>query len=501
MSKVRRNILYNLIGQLLLLLLGFASARYIYRGLGKDVLGILYFAITLNNVIAGILELGLGATAVKEIAANVESDDGYTRRLIRVGALYFWCGFGLVALVLVLSAPWIADGWLQIETLGRDDAVLMLQILSPAVFLAFPRTFYTSVFRGLQRMGTTNLIDVSVVAIQQLGVVALIQAGLNLYPVVLWIASVYALRVLVYQVILARTYSWRILLPLYDQAVVARNASFVRQMAGMSALGFIVAQGDKLVISKLLPVAHMGWYSFAYGVVCKGTQLTTAVTTAIFPRFSELVESGDREALLKTYHRTQSLLRQGLAPVFAALPFFVPSVFAQVLDAEAVAELWLPTTLLALGYYMQGTCVTPHFLALAQNRPDIGVRQTAYALFLVFPVTITLIAWLGLTGAAMGWVGYQLWAYAYGVRRVYSECLSLAPSQFYRQVGLSLLLMGGCYGGVFVGLWQTVGFAFPWAVLGYLAGTLLYTAMVWLVGGEYAREGLRTALAYVRRRP
>jgi len=45
MSKLTKNIIFNLIGQSILLVLGFVAVRYIYRGLGEDALGIICFAL------------------------------------------------------------------------------------------------------------------------------------------------------------------------------------------------------------------------------------------------------------------------------------------------------------------------------------------------------------------------------------------------------------------------------------------------------------------------
>jgi len=498
LSKLRRNILYNLSGQLLLVILGFASARYIYRGLGGDVLGIIYFVMMLNNVLAGVLELGLGATVVKEVAAHSAADDAYTRRIIRVGALYFWVGFAVVAGLQVLAAPWIVDVWLQLEELPRDDSVAMMRILGPMVFLAFPKTFYTCVFRGLQRMGITNVIDVSAIAAQQLGVVLLIASDQTLYPVVLWIALTYVLRVAAYLVALGRTYSWRTLLPAYDAEVVSRNASFVRQMAGMSVLGLLQGQGDKLVISKLLPMSYTGWYGFAYGTVGKGTKVTGAIASAVFPRLSEMARAGDPHALRDFYVGVQTLMALGLVPVFAAIPFAARPLFVHVLDTVAMTALWWPTSLLALGFYMQGTVMTPHFLALAVERPDIALKQGIYGFFTVLPLTVALIAWLGLTGAALGWLAYQVLAYSYAVRRIYAECLQISPWRFYREIGQSLSMALVTYGAAFAGLWYTVGFSIPWAAAGFTSGSLLYLGLVWLLGGEHARQELKGVLRRLR---
>ena len=46
MSRLSKNIVYNALGQVLLLVLSFVAVKYVFRRLGADALGIIYFTIT-----------------------------------------------------------------------------------------------------------------------------------------------------------------------------------------------------------------------------------------------------------------------------------------------------------------------------------------------------------------------------------------------------------------------------------------------------------------------
>ena len=62
MSRLSKNIIYNLCGQGLLLILGFVAVKYIFKQLGEDVLGIIFFAAIMNIVLVAVLKLGISAT-------------------------------------------------------------------------------------------------------------------------------------------------------------------------------------------------------------------------------------------------------------------------------------------------------------------------------------------------------------------------------------------------------------------------------------------------------
>ncbi len=102
---------------------------------------------------------------------------------------------------------------------------------------------------------------------------------------------------------------------------------------------------------------------------------------------------------MSQYRKLQDLLCFGIVPVFAAIPFAVLPLFSYILNEEAAHLLLLPTTLLCVGFYMNGTMTVSHAFSLAVGKPGISARQNFYALFTVLPVTALLIYYLGLTGA------------------------------------------------------------------------------------------------------
>ena len=88
MSRLTRNIIYNLAGQTLLVGLGFIAVRYVFKQLGADALGILFFAQTISIVLCAIMEMGLGSTTVREVSAHLNVEPGYVHRFLRTGLSY-----------------------------------------------------------------------------------------------------------------------------------------------------------------------------------------------------------------------------------------------------------------------------------------------------------------------------------------------------------------------------------------------------------------------------
>jgi len=499
-SRLVRNIGYNVAGQLTLVVLGFVSARYVFAHLGRDVLGILYFALLVNTVVVAVLELGITTTTVKEVSANVGKDPAYVRRIVRSGALFYWAGYAVAAVAVAALAPWLVEHWIELETISPADAVELLRVLGISALLALPQAFYVSVLRGVQRMGIPNAVDVVTSVVQQLGIIAIISMTRDVHLVAWWIASVYALRIVIYLGVTASLFDRGAIVPALDLEVIRRNRRFAIQMIAVSAFAMLHTQADKLMISTLLPVSGIGIYGLLYGTVARGALLTSGVALAAFPALSDLAHRGDRDELARHYHRLQDLLCFGLVPLFAGLAFTTFPVFRAVLDAELAAGLVGPAILLALGFYLNGTLTIPYYVSLAMNRPDIAARQNLVALFTTLPVTLVLTWQLGFAGAAGAWVWYQLFAYAFSMRRVCRECLGISPGQWFLHVARILAIVAGTYGVAAVVVAAVAPRSTVALLSAYGAGTLGFALAGWRALGPDSRAAASRLVRKVRRR-
>jgi O-antigen/teichoic acid export membrane protein len=492
MSRLTKNILYNLVGQSSLLILGFVAIRYIFRGLGEDVLGIIYFALTASTVLSGMLEMGIGSSAVREISGHATTEPEYVADLVRTGSLFFWGAYLFLALALLLGAPAIANHWIRLRTLDPGTAVSVLRIIGIASLVALPRTLYVCVLRGFQRMEFNNMIDVATTGLQQFGTIIVLLLGGGLLPVVHWFAICFFASIVAYVLICSQFLSWRALIPGFSVAVVKRNLKFASNMAATSFLSVVVSQTDKAVVSKLMPIKMFGYYGIAYATVARGTMVTSAIAQAALPSLCELHGAGNTKALVSQYAKLQDFLCFVTIPIFAAIFFAAEPVFGFVLNAEAARLLLLPTTLLCFGFYLNSTLNAPHVFSLATGRPDISARFNFYALFVVSPASIVLVYFLGLKGAAFSFVAYNLFSYLYSIPRICTECgLGISPLMWYAHVFRFLGPAAVIYGSAWT-ICTTAGHGSIWAlVAGYALASLVFVFGSFLLIGVDLRSSFQ----------
>lgn len=438
--------MYNIAGQGIVMILSFVSVKYIFKQLGEDTLGIIYFTQTVNTMIQVVLEMGINSTTVREVSACHNSEPEYITNLIRTFSLFYWVGFIISGIAVFFLAPVFVEHWINLKTMDSETAIHVLRILGIAAVISLPGGLYSSLLIGLQRMGITNIIGVSTLAVQQFGTIMILANSDSLFHVVYWYAGCYYLRTFVCMLVDGRFFAIKSFIPRYFHEVIKRNLKYSSRMMAITITATIHTQSDRLIISKLLPIGDVGYYGVAYNVVSKSTLLTGSVSGATFPSFSALFRSGNINGLMSQYRKLHDLVCFGIVPLFGAVLFALVPLFSYLLNNDVAYTLLLPSALLSLGFYMNGTLNIPYFVSLAMGRPDICARQNMYALFVVLPVTIIFIYFLGLTGAGLSWVFYHIFAYAYGARRMCRECLEMSIWKWYLHILKVLVLTGLTYG-------------------------------------------------------
>jgi O-antigen/teichoic acid export membrane protein len=445
-SRLSRNIVANLAGQSLLLVLGLVSVKVVFARLGDDALGILYFTLTLNTLLCAALDLGISSTTVRQVSGHAAGDTRYVEALVRTAATVYWLAWIGLAAVLWAAAPWLVSGWLNLTTLDAPGATHALRVLGVGALTALPRSLYASVFAGLQRMEVSNTIDVAISALQQVGTVVIIAAGGDLAAVVAWFALGYGVAVAAYMALTARALGAGALRPGFSAEVWSRNRRFSAGMTSVSILGMIHMHADKILVSRLLPVGTLGVWGFASSLVTRISVFTGAVAQAALPSLSALFHRGDHAGLRAQYRTLHDLVCVATAPLFAALVFVSGPLLAVLFDPAVAARLAAPIAALCVGSYMSATLTIPYIVSLAVGRPDIAVRGNALALVIVLPLTALLTWQLGLLGAGLAWVVYQVFMYAYSVPRVCAECLEMPARRWYSHVLAIGALAGATYG-------------------------------------------------------
>lgn len=447
MSRVKKNIIYNLIGQLIVLLLSFVSVKHIHGQLGADVLGIIFFTSMINLLVAEVLQTGVATTTVREVSSHFESDKKYVRDYLRTGASFYWGCFFLVTLVILYAAPLFVEHWITLGELDKDTAVHILRVLGVASLVVLPRWHYVNMLRGIERMDWTAIIDVLTTALQHAGTIFLIIQGYGVEIVVYWFGICYVARIGIYILVCLFFFEVSMMIPGFKFYVLKRNSKYISRLIFSTAISAVLRQFDKIVLSKLLPIGAVGYYGFLNSGLSKTRIITSSVGQAIFPSLSKMFERGEKEEMLKTYDKVQDLV------VFSTVPLFASAIYAGlpglsfIFDMETASELFSPFLFLCLGLYLNSVLTIPHIFTLACGNSGIDAKQHVLDAVVYPAATFYLILEYKLVGAALALVLLQVLHVLYGLRRSYNECFERSYLGFcFNQakiLSFSCLIFGG----------------------------------------------------------
>jgi O-antigen/teichoic acid export membrane protein len=213
-------------------------------------------------------------------------------------------------------------------------------------------------------------------------------------------------------------------------------------MTVSNVAGPVMVYLDRFLISAMLTVSLVAYYTTPFEVVTKLWILPVAVTSVLFPAFAALYVT-DAARLKETYTR-------GLRSTFGLL---FPAVFLIVLFAPEGMRLWLGPEFqristpvvrwIAAGVLVNSVAQVPFGLLQAVDRADVTAKLHLCELPVYVLVVVAAVHFFGLTGAAIAWtlrLGIEGVILLYLAKRlVIGEAL---PARFALGLVLSLALLG-----------------------------------------------------------
>jgi O-antigen/teichoic acid export membrane protein len=504
MMTVVRNIVANVAGTGLAMLVFLAVVPIYLRMLGAEAYGLVGLFTTVM-LAATALDLGLGATLNRE-AARVTAQQGTTTGFGDVAATLqaaCWAVAGAAGVLFTVLAPALATRWLSFSTLSADEVRASLGLMGVALPAIVVRSFYLAGLNGLQRQGLANVVQTSGAAVRAaltvtaLSVVAPTPAVFFVVQLVLYYAEVAVLAGALRRSLPAGAGSVR-------PAAIRPVLGFSAGMAGTMLLALALTAMDQVILSATLPLAEFGYYTLAVAVAGALGQVVHPVTTAVYPRFSQLFERGDAEGAAADYHFFSQLVAIVVLPLGALLVFFPADVLGLwTRDVQVVRHAAVVLSLRALGTMLNTLMHVPHVVQLAFGWSTLGARVNAVAVLLVAPSTVILSLRWGGRGAALAWIALNAGLLLFAMRRMHRRVLPGELSRWYGHLMLPALAVAVVGAVARAAMPETLG---PAARLAWLAatGTLAATAAVAAATTVRRRVVVAvaalTAAAIVRRR-
>src|SRR6185437_1738606 len=218
-----------------------------------------------------------------------------------------------------------------------------------AIYLAsrWPVVLYAGVISGSQRMDVLNTVKIGAVTVRLVGGIIVLIVWPQLTFFLWWLGISSIIEVAAYLVAARRVMpdaDWR---PGLSLEALRTVWSFSLQMAALALLSMVLTQVDRLMISKMLPLKELGYYSLAYTAATGISLVISSVSTALMPSFAAAHEAGEREPMLVRYEAANRAMLFSTGLVLFSLAFFGRPLLGLWVSPAAATGAWVPLALLA----------------------------------------------------------------------------------------------------------------------------------------------------------
>ncbi len=405
-SSVRHNLLANLGGRVLTLLVGLACIPIYIRVLGIAGYGLIGIWMTLETI-ANLVDLGLSPTITREMATCSTRTGGAqdARDLIRTLEVGYWVLGVVVGGVIMSCASPIAAHWLRSNQLSPETLRTAIILIGILILCRWPLSFYASGLTGLERQVLLSTVGTVYAYARSLGsIFVLLFVSPTIFAFFIFQIAINVVQTAAFTILL-----WRCLpsgrTPRFRLELVRRIWRFAGVTSATTVVWLLVSELDKFVVSAMLPLESFGYYALGSRIATSLSVCSLPLFTAIFPAFSRQVGSGNEQKLADLYHRSSQLMSALVLPPALTVVFFAkPLIFAWT-GKELVADrTCLIAALLTAGSAFNCIVGIPSALQLAYGWTHLGFWSNVFALCVSAPLLVILVRHFGGVGAATVWL-------------------------------------------------------------------------------------------------
>jgi O-antigen/teichoic acid export membrane protein len=401
-SSVRHNLLANLGGRGLSLLVSLACVPVYIRVLGIAGYGLIGVWMTLENI-ANLVDLGLTPTITREMAACSTRAGGAqdARDLVRTLEVGYWMIGLVIGGVIISCASPIAAHWLRSNELPPDTLRTAIVLIGILILCRWPLSFYCGGLNGLERQVLLSGVGTVYAYVRSLGSVFIL---LFVSPTILAF-FVFQIAINVAQTLVFTTLLWRCLpqgrTPRFRPELIGRIWRFAGVTSATTLVWLLVSELDKVVVSAMLPLESFGYYALGSRIAAGLGVASSPLFTAFFPAFSREVASGNERKLADLYHRASQLMSVLVLPTALTVIFFAkPLIFAWTGKESVADHTALIAALLTAGSAFGCMASIPVALQLAYGWTSLGFWSGLFSLCASIPLLLILTKYFGAAGAA-----------------------------------------------------------------------------------------------------
>lgn len=372
------------------------------RALGPSRFGLLALAWAVADG-SGMFDLGLGRATVRFVADGTVRGAARVREVVLAGALSQTSAGIFAGLVLFFLGPTLVRHVFRISPAIIPEAIGMFRVLALHLPVILCIASLRAALEGAQRfeLSTALRIPSSLASVIVPAVAASAGASLS---TILWILLAVRVTLLVLNAEAVR----RTLLQ--KKWGLPSGFGTLREMLGYSgwvavstALGPALASFDRFVVGSVVGVTALGYYTGAAEAANRFLLIPATAFSAMLPALSAADALEGRDRVLAVTRAARRQLEALLLPLCLALFVFAPAILGLWLGPAFAQAAGRALRILSIGVFLTGLGHLPMALLYGSARPDLPAKINLFQVAVHIPLTIVLVHYWGITGAATAW--------------------------------------------------------------------------------------------------
>ena len=401
-----RNTALNFIGLVIVALVALVSIPFIIRGLGVEAFGIYSLALV---VLGGFsfFDLGLGRATTKFAAERLGGDQENALSGVVWTSLGVQFLLGTVgAIVFVVAIPVLVGDVFKIPSVLVGEAKATFLILAASLPIVLGAGPLRGTLEAAQRFDLVNAVKIPASASTYLIPAIGVSFGARL-PVIAIALVVARLVAIVAYLLLCCS-----LLPClreklsFDSKLLRRLMIYGSWVTVSNVASPILVYLDRILIASLISMSAVAYYTAPYELATALWVLPTSLAATLFPAFSTLGASTDRqglEELQDLYTRSLKAILLTLGPLTLLVVFFAQGILQLWLGTRFVEQSTMVLQILAIGVLINSLSWIPFSFLQGLGRADLTAKLHLLELLFYPGLAWFLIMRLGITGAALAW--------------------------------------------------------------------------------------------------
>lgn len=334
-KSITKNYIYNLIYQILVLILPLITAPYISRVLGAVNIGIYSYTLSISAYFILFGSLGIALYGQREIAYNQKNR---TKR-----SIVFWEIIILRLITMSISLMIFYCTFVNGEQYRIYYRILILEIIGNCIDISW-------FFQGLEEFKKTVTRNIIIKLISLICIFTLVKTPNDL--------SIYFM-IYVLSILIGNGSLW-LYLPKYIKKVKIKNLNIFRHLKPTISLFIpqiaiqVYTLLDKTMIGTIIAdKSEVGYYDQGQKIIKMLLTIVTSLGTVMMPRIANTFASGNKEKVTnymkKSFNMVYLLALPIMFGIFAVSDVFVPVFFGQGYDKVIILMKVISPILLFIG--------------------------------------------------------------------------------------------------------------------------------------------------------